>query len=111
VNTITAWSVLGLLTYLVTAALGTSAQLGWVNTRPFRWLHHALFAAVWLTLAAAAWAARFGPALFALAAVMGCMALLPRFRPGTRAHCGLATLGLGGYIIALVLVASASGAA
>jgi hypothetical protein len=101
-----AWLAAGILTYMVTAALGTSAQLGLVNTRPFRWAHHALFAAVWVTLALAAAAAIGQPWFWPLLAVAGCMAALPRFRAGTRAHCGLAALGLVCYSGALLWAAA-----
>jgi hypothetical protein len=97
------WLVVGLATYIGTAALGTSAQLGLVNTRPFRWLHHVLFAAVWLTLAAALWAARLHPSFWALLPIAGCMGILPRVKAGTRPHCTLATIGLGCYVLALIL--------
>jgi hypothetical protein len=97
------WLLIGFVTYTATAALGTSAQLGLVNTRPFRWAHHALFAAVWVTLVAviiAAWGAAWFPLLVPIAV---CMALIPRFRAGTRPHCTAALIGFGSYVGALFL--------
>jgi len=92
---------IGLAVYLGTAALGTSAQLGWVNTRPFRWLHHVLFAAVWISLILAiglSWPHGWSGALIGVGV---CMAILPRFRAGTRAHCLSALIGLGCYVTAI----------
>jgi hypothetical protein len=103
------WLLIGFATYLATAALGTSAQLGLVNTRPFRWAHHALFAGVWLTLllvVAMAWGAAW---LWALVPVGVSMAILPRFRAGTRPHCTCALVGLGGYAAALIWALAAVG--
>ncbi len=92
------WIIIGLATYLGTAALGTSAQLGWVNTHPFRWAHHVLFAAVWLTLFAVLWSAWGQPWFWLIVPIAVCMAILPRFRAGTRPHCASATVGLVFYI-------------
>ncbi|MBX3065531.1 MAG: hypothetical protein KF726_21325 [Anaerolineae bacterium] len=96
------WLIIGFITYIGTAALGTSAQLGLVNTRPFRWLHHALFGGVWLTLILIVLLAWGNAWLVALIPVAAAMAILPRFRAGTRAHCTCALVGLGGYGAALV---------
>lgn len=96
------WLVIAFATYVATAALGTAAQLGWVNTRPFRWAHHALFAAVWVTLllvVLTTWGAVW---LLALVPVAVSMALLPRFKAGTRPHCTCALIGLGSYGVTLV---------
>lgn len=94
--------IVGIVTYLGTAALGTSAQLGWVNTHPFRWLHHVLFAAVWFTLGGAlitSWGRVWWIALIPVAV---CMTIMPRLRAGTRPHCTGALIGLGGYLVAVV---------
>lgn len=100
----------GLLTYLGTAALGTSAQLGLVNTHPFRWLHHVLYALVLLTLGGAVVSNWGKPFLVALIPVCMCMAIMPALRAGTRRHCLNATFGLMCYIGALVWSVSASAA-
>src|SRR5688572_8571123 len=96
------WLLIGLTTYIATAALGTAAQLRLVNTRPIRWAHHALFGAVWLTLGllvVMAWGAAW---LVAVIPIVMSMAILPRFRAGTRAHCTCAMLGLASYGVMLV---------
>jgi hypothetical protein len=101
------WLTIGLITYIGTAGLGTSAQLGWVNTRPFRWAHHALFAAVWVTLGAALIAAWGRPWFWFLIPIVGCMALMPFFRAGTRPHCTSAAIGLGFYGVVVLWAALA----
>ena len=96
------WLLIGFTTYIATAALGTSAQLGLVNTRPFRWAHHVLFAAVWLTLillVVMAWSAAW---LIAAVPIAISMAMLPRFKAGTRSHCTCALIGLASYGVMLV---------
>jgi hypothetical protein len=100
------WLLIGFTTYIATAALGTSAQLGLVNTRPFRWAHHALFAAVWLTLillVVMAWGAVW---LVAVVPIAVSMATLPRFRAGTRPHCTCALIGLASYGVMFVWAAT-----
>ena len=93
--------VLGLIVYLGTAALGTAAQLRLVNTHPFRWVHHVLFALVWLSLALALITSWPKPWVLPLIGVAIFMALLPRFRAGTRPHCLNALLGMGAYFLAI----------
>jgi hypothetical protein len=91
------WTLLALLgVYAGTSALGTGIRLGWVNTRGWRWVHHALFALIWLTLAGATlWAfANAAPWRWPLIAVAPFLILLPRFRPGSSAHCLTAAGGL-----------------
>ncbi|PJF48399.1 MAG: hypothetical protein D6709_03260 [Chloroflexi bacterium] len=91
------WTLLVLLgIYAGTSALGTSIRLGWVSTRGWRWVHHALFALIWLALGgAAAWGFVFGaPWRWWLFIVAPFLMLLPRFRPGSSAHCWMATGGL-----------------
>jgi hypothetical protein len=71
-------------------------QFGVVDTRPFKWLHHALFFAAFVSAGAAAfgallgWEARFWPLL----GILGLFAVLPRVRAGTRGHAALASAAL-----------------
>lgn len=96
------WLLIGLTTYIVTASLGTAAQLGLLNTRPFRWAHHVLFAAVWVTLIVLV-VMMWGTAwLVAALPIAVSMAILPRFKAGTRAHCTCALIGLASYGVMLV---------
>lgn len=93
--------LVGLMTYIGTAALGTSAQLGFVNTHPFRWLHHVLYALVLLTLGGAVVINRNMPFVLALIPTCVCMVIMPKLPAGTRRHCLSAIVGLGSYLVAL----------
>lgn len=91
------WTLLALLgVYAGTSALGTGIRLGWVNTHGWRWVHHALFALIWLALGGAAlWAfVHAAPWRWMLFAVAPFLIALPRFRPGSTAHCLTAVGGL-----------------
>ena len=84
--------------FLANFALGVLVQLRIVDTKPFRWLHHALFFAVF---ASAALAAGVGfiegaPYRWALVPVLFLFAVLPRIRAGTPGH---ATLAFGALIL------------
>ncbi|MCS6774250.1 MAG: hypothetical protein RMM31_07275 [Anaerolineae bacterium] len=82
--------------YAGTSALGTGIWLGWVSTRRWRWAHHALYALIWLALAATTlWAFSAQVAWrWGLLGITPFLILLPRFRPGSSAHCWTATGGL-----------------
>lgn len=82
--------------FLANFALGMLVQFGVVDTKPFRWLHHALFFAV---CASAALAVLVGflqgaPYRWALLPVLLLFVVLPRVRAGTAGHAGLAGLAL-----------------
>jgi hypothetical protein len=91
------WTLVALLgVYAGTSALGVSIRLGWVNTRGWRWVHHGLFALIWLALGGAAvWAfANDASWRWGVLAVIPFLVLLPRFKPGSSAHCLTAAGGL-----------------
>lgn len=82
--------------FLANFALGILVQFGIVDTKPFRWLHHALFFAVFLS---AAMAVVFGfwqeaPYRWALLPVLLLFLVLPRVRAGTPGHAALASVAL-----------------
>ena len=82
--------------FLVNFALGILVQFGVVDTKPFRWLHHALFFLVFLT---AALAVGYGfwqgaPYRWALLPVLVLFLVLPRVRAGTAGHAALASTAL-----------------
>ena len=82
--------------FLANFALGVLVQFGFVNTKPFRWLHHALFFAVFVSAAAAVLAGFYSgaPYRWTLVPVLGLFAVLPYVRAGTRGHAALACAAL-----------------
>ncbi len=86
-------------------ALGVLVQLGVVDTKPFRWLHHALFFAAFAS-AALAVAVGFwheAPYRWALLPVLVLYSFLPRVRAGTAGHALLATAAMVFYAAGLSL--------
>jgi hypothetical protein len=67
-------------------ALGVLVQFGIVDTKPFRWLHHALYFAVFASaaLAVAVGFLQGAPYRWALLPVLMLYLVLPRVRGGTR---------------------------
>ena len=85
--------------------LGVLVQFRVVDTKPFRWLHHALFFAVFVS-AALAVAAGFwqgAPYRWALLPVLALYYFLPRVRAGTAGHAALATAAMVFYAAGLAL--------
>lgn len=83
---------LALSVFLANFLLGVLVQLRLVDTKPFRWLHHALFFAVFVSaaLAVAVGLWRGEPYGWALLPVLVLLAVLPRVRAGTAGHAALA---------------------
>ena len=83
--------VAGIL-FLLNFALGLLVQFRIVDTKPFRWLHHALFFAVFVSAAAAALVGFLWeePYRWALLPVLILFAVLPYVRAGTAGHAALA---------------------
>ncbi len=80
-------------------------QFGVVDTKPFRWLHHALFFAVFasaaLAVAAGFW--QVAPYRWALLPVLALYVVLPRVRAGTAGHAALAGAAMVLYVAGLSL--------
>lgn len=95
--------ITGLGLYLTNLALGVAVQLHYVSLHRMRWVHHALYfvvfvgailAIVGLMIARSKW--------WMLTLTIGALAVLPRYKGGTRPHMILALLGLMGYGLALL---------
>ena len=78
--------------FLANFALGVLVQLRIVDTKPFRWLHHALFFAVFASAAVAVGVGflQGAPYRWALLPVLALFVVLPRVRAGTPGHAALA---------------------
>jgi hypothetical protein len=90
--------------FLANFALGVLVQLGIVDTKPFRWLHHALFFAVFASAAVAAGVGflQGAPYRWALLPVLALFFVLPRVRAGTPGHAALASGALILYVTGFV---------
>lgn len=90
--------------FLANFVLGVLVQFGVVDTKPFRWLHHALFFAAFAS-AALAVAVGFwqgAPYRWALLPVLALYTVLPRVRAGTAGHAALACGAMIFYATGLV---------
>ncbi len=90
--------------FLANFALGVLVQFGVVDTKPFRWLHHALFFAVFASAALAAGVGflQGAPYRWALVPVLALYLVLPRVRAGTLGHAALASVAMIFYATGLV---------
>ncbi len=82
--------------FVANFALGVLVQFGFVDTKPFRWLHHALFFAVFASagLAVGVGFLQGAPYRWALLPVLALYLVLPRVRAGTPGHAALASLAM-----------------
>lgn len=87
--------------FVLNFALGVLVQLRVVDTKPFRWLHHALFFAVFVSAIAAALAGFLSgaPYRWALVPILVLFTVLPYVRAGTPGHAALASAALVFYAI------------
>ena len=90
--------------FLANFALGVLVQFRIVDTKPFRWLHHALFFAVFASAAVAAGVGflQGAPYRWALLPVLALFFVLPRVRAGTPGHAALASGALIFYVTGFV---------
>jgi hypothetical protein len=89
--------------FLLNFALGLLVQFHLVDTKPFRWLHHALFFAVFVSAAAAALAGFLSgaPYRWPLVPAIFLFVVLPYVRAGTPGHAALACSALVFYFVGL----------
>ena len=78
--------------FILNFALGLLVQFRIVDTKPFRWLHHALLFAVFISAVAAALAGFLAgaPHRWALLPVLVLFVVLPYIKAGTAGHAVLA---------------------
>lgn len=95
---------LAALLFLANFALGLLVQFRLVDTTPFRWLHHALFFAVFVSAVAAVAVGFVQGASYrwALLPALGLFVILPYVRAGTRGHAALACGALVFYGVGFV---------
>ena len=94
--------------FLLNFALGLLVQFRIVDTKPFRWLHHALFFAVVVSVAAAVLVGFLtgAPYRWTLLPVLFLFAVLPYVRAGTTGHAALACGALVFYVAGLIQMAT-----
>jgi hypothetical protein len=90
--------------FLANFVLGVLVQFGVLDTKPFRWVHHALFFAAFASAALAVGVGflQEAPYRWALLPVLALFAVLPRVRAGTPGHAALAFLAMIFYAIGCV---------
>ncbi len=94
--------IAGLGLYLANLALGVAVQLRYVSLHRMRWVHHALYFVVFVGAILAVVGLMIGRSKWwMLTLTIGALAVLPRYKGGTRPHMVLAVLGLVGYGLAL----------
>ncbi len=93
-----------MILFFANFALGVLVQFRIVDTKPFRWLHHALFFAVFASAAVAVGVGFLQGALYrwALLPVLALYFVLPRVRAGTPGHATLASMAMILYITGFV---------
>ena len=84
---------IAMVLFVANFALGVLVQFRIVDTNPFRWLHHALFFAVFASAAIAVGVGflQGAPYRWVLLPVLILFAFLPRVRAGTSRHAALAS--------------------
>jgi hypothetical protein len=95
---------IAMVLFVANFALGVLVQFRIVDTKPFRWLHHALFFAVFASAAVAVGVGflQGAPYRWVLLAVLVLFAFLPRVRAGTPGHAALASGAMILYVTGFV---------
>jgi hypothetical protein len=90
--------------YVSNLLLGIGVQLRLVSTKRARWVHHALYFVVFISAIAATVLYYLAQLLWwPLLITLVMLAVLPRFKGGTRIHMYLTITGGLGYILAVLL--------
>ena len=95
---------IAMVLFVANFALGVLVQFRIVDTNPFRWLHHALFFAVFASAAIAVGVGflQGAPYRWVLLPVLVLFAFLPRVRAGTPGHAALASGAMILYVTGFV---------
>ena len=95
---------IAMVLFVANFALGILVQFRIVDTKPFRWLHHALFFAVFASAALAVGVGflQGAPYRWVLLPVLVLFAFLPRVRAGTPGHAALASGAMILYVTGFV---------
>jgi hypothetical protein len=95
---------IAMVLFVTNFALGVLVQFRMVDTKPFRWLHHALFFAVFASAAIAVGVGflQGAPYRWVLLPVIILFAFLPRVRAGTPGHAALASGAMILYVTGFV---------
>jgi hypothetical protein len=95
---------IAMVLFVANFALGVGVQFRIVDTKPFRWLHHALFFAVFASAAVAVGVGflQGTPCRWVLLPVLVLFAFLPRVRAGTPGHAALASGAMILYVTGFV---------
>jgi hypothetical protein len=90
--------------FVANFALGVLVQFRIVDTKPFRWLHHALFFAVFASAAVAVGVGflQGAPYRWVLLPVLVLFVFLPRVRAGTPGHAAIASGAMILYVTGFV---------
>jgi hypothetical protein len=97
-----AWvAVAGAGLYVANVALGVGVQTRVVSTRRVRWVHHALYFAVFAGAGLAFVSLLPEARALALVPTLAALAVMPRLRGGSRPHGLVGAGGLAGYAVAL----------
>jgi hypothetical protein len=95
---------IAMVLFVANFALGVLVQFRIVDTKPFHWLHHALFFAVFASAAVAVGVGflQGAPYRWIVLPVLVLFAFLPRVRAGTPGHAALASGALILYVTGFV---------
>jgi len=95
---------IAMILFVANFALGVLVQFRIVDTKPFRWLHHALFFAVFASAAVAVGVGflQGAPYRWVLLPVLVLFVFLPRVQAGTPGHAVLASGAMILYVTGFV---------